>query len=363
MHRQVAVDRRDSVASPIRSRLTASRCCILVVALAACAPNPVEREQLPLGPLEFVAPASEGLHWYKGNTHAHTTNSDGDTSPLGVATWYKKHGYNFLVISDHNVFTAPLEVREILDSSFIVVPGEEITVGVVGVPVHINGINIPQVIAWNRAHDQLSTLQANVYAVLSVGGVAQVNHPNLDPGLDIGALEQLGGARLLEIHNAISVTNNDGGNGRPSTGEIWDRMLTAGRVVYGVASDDAHYLDYFHPLRANPGRAWVMVRAAALTPVAVSQALENGNFYSSTGVAVEEISVEPRRITIAHTTVAGDSAQTRFIGAGGKVLLETRANPASYEATGEEGYVRAEIARVSGAKAWIQPIFLRYRPR
>ena len=31
--------------------------------------------------------------WFKGNTHTHTTESDGDTAPAEVAQWYKRHGY------------------------------------------------------------------------------------------------------------------------------------------------------------------------------------------------------------------------------------------------------------------------------
>ena len=34
--------------------------------------------------------------WYKGNTHSHTVNSDGDSSPDAVARWYMEHHYNFV---------------------------------------------------------------------------------------------------------------------------------------------------------------------------------------------------------------------------------------------------------------------------
>ena len=45
------------------------------------------------------------LHWYKGNTHTHTLNSDGDSTPDDVVRWYREHGYRFLVLSDHNFLT------------------------------------------------------------------------------------------------------------------------------------------------------------------------------------------------------------------------------------------------------------------
>ena len=45
--------------------------------------------------------------WYKGSLHAHTINSDGDSPPYDVLTWYKRHGYHFLAITDHNTLTDP----------------------------------------------------------------------------------------------------------------------------------------------------------------------------------------------------------------------------------------------------------------
>lgn len=43
--------------------------------------------------------------WYKGNIHNHTTESDGDASPEKVCEWFESHGYDFLVLSDHNHLT------------------------------------------------------------------------------------------------------------------------------------------------------------------------------------------------------------------------------------------------------------------
>ena len=41
--------------------------------------------------------------WFKGNLHTHTLWSDGDDYPEMVADWYKRNGYHFLGLSDHNV--------------------------------------------------------------------------------------------------------------------------------------------------------------------------------------------------------------------------------------------------------------------
>src|SRR5215207_6695128 len=48
-----------------------------------------------------IAPAE--ARWFKGNLHTHSFWSDGDDYPEMIADWYKRNGYNFLGISDHNV--------------------------------------------------------------------------------------------------------------------------------------------------------------------------------------------------------------------------------------------------------------------
>ena len=44
--------------------------------------------------------------WFKGNLHTHTLNSDGDSLPDEVVRWYRAHGYQFLVLTDHNFLTS-----------------------------------------------------------------------------------------------------------------------------------------------------------------------------------------------------------------------------------------------------------------
>ena len=48
---------------------------------------------------------AEGFRWVKGNTHAHTSNSDGNETPRRVMRWYQDYGYHFLVITDHDMIT------------------------------------------------------------------------------------------------------------------------------------------------------------------------------------------------------------------------------------------------------------------
>jgi len=42
-------------------------------------------------------------NWFRGNLHTHTTRSDGSRPPEQVIADYEARGYDFLVISDHDV--------------------------------------------------------------------------------------------------------------------------------------------------------------------------------------------------------------------------------------------------------------------
>ena len=76
-----------------------------------------------------AAPAEAQRRWYRGNTHTHTTESDGNAPPMEVARWYRDHGYDFVVITDHEKVTdvAPLNAELAAPGRFLVVRGQEVT--------------------------------------------------------------------------------------------------------------------------------------------------------------------------------------------------------------------------------------------
>ena len=55
------------------------------------------------GCLVVATAAADEPRWFKGNLHTHSLWSDGDEYPEMIADSYKRHGYHFLAISDHNV--------------------------------------------------------------------------------------------------------------------------------------------------------------------------------------------------------------------------------------------------------------------
>lgn len=307
----------------------------------------------------FELPESQDGRWFKGNTHSHTTESDGDSPPEVVARWYKSHGYDFLVLSDHNVFTDPRTLAHLVDSTFLLIPGEELTSSFERKPVHVNGLNIPGRIEARTDSTLVGTIQKNVDAIREVRGVPHINHPNFRWAFGYEELRQVRNDKLFEIWNGHPLVHNLGGGDDDSLEDIWDRLLTDGKRLFGIAVDDAHHFQgEFAPERSNPGRGWIVVRADRLDANTLVEAMEAGQFYASTGVSLREVRVEPTRLTITIEPRGDFKYTTEFIGRGGRVLARTGDLTASYTPRGDEGYVRARVRDSMGYHAWVQPVFL-----
>ena len=139
---------------------------------------------------------------------------------------------------------------------------------------------------------------------------------------------------------------------------VWDRLLAAGRRVYGIAVDDAHYFKRpWDPLAPKPGRGWVVVRAPRLEAGALLAALEAGDFYASTGVELDEYTADRTTITV-RVRPAGDTRyQIRLVSGG--VAVESVDGPAArFTLAGRKGYARVAVADSNGAYAWAQPVFV-----
>lgn len=296
--------------------------------------------------------------WFKGNTHTHTLNSDGDSTPDEVVRWYREHGYQFLVLTDHN-FLTPVEGLNALhaaDDRFLVIRGEEVTSVAEGKPVHVNGLDTRQQVGRQDGASIAEVLQRSVDAVRGASGVPHINHPNFQWALTPEHLRNTRGYRLLEIFNGHPQVNNLGGGGVPGLEEIWDRLLSSGQLVYGIAVDDAHvFKDPGNPRVSGPGRGWVVVRAARLDPRSIVEALERGDFYASTGVVLEDVKATPTSLTVEVKPDGTSKYRIQFIGRTG-IIREVSEPKATYTFTGGEGFVRAKVLESNGRIAWVQPV-------
>lgn len=240
---------------------------------------------------------------------------------------YKKLGYEFVALADHNLVT-------VASSSSILVIGQEFGKGSTessgrGHMVGLNVVSYPSPGA---------TPQRRISRMTSQGGLVFLSHPNTGAGWSTPMMRSLHSYMGIEIYNC----NHD-----ESAVRKWDELLTAGKKVWGFAVDDAHYLDQF-------GKGWVMVRfAGEPTTNKVLGALRRGSFYSTQGPEVAEIAVDGHAIRLRAT----GADRIVFRGPGGKALQTTRSSTAVYELSGNEGYVRVELVNSdTGLRAWMQPM-------
>jgi hypothetical protein len=289
----------------------------------------------------------------RGNLHTHTNKSDGDSSPADVYAWYRTHGYDFVVITDHNTFTNPADYNTDPHPEFLQIGGEEVTMRGAGREVHMNALCTKRVVPGGTFPNAGQALAHGALEIRSAGGIALINHPNFTWGVKSSELAAAAGAGLLEIFSGHPFVPTAGRPGTPSHETMWDNTLTEGLDYMGVAVDDMHRLRNF-PLRGSrPGRAWVEVFAEKLDTATICDALENGLLYSSTGPSL-------RRIRVTEDTYAVSPVDRNvdviFIGTGGKVLATRKVMSGeasvSYRIDGSEGYVRVRVVRPDGKVAW-----------
>ncbi len=337
-----------------------------------------------------AAPAAElpppRLPYLKGSTHVHTAWSGDSKTPIDeVVGWYVEHGYDFIVVTDHNRVSAYTG-----SGSLVVVRGIELTHNPAKCEppppevdgkcrIHVNGIGLsaaavaaeaegrPPALEWKNGSSalRLDMYQAAFDKTRELGGLIQVNHPTWHWGVDGALLAELSrrGAVLVEVANMGFKAWSFGDEKHASAEAVWDDALGRGALLWAVASDDAHDYDDLADERQAagarvypPGGGWVMVRAERNAD-AIRAALERGDFYASTGVTLERAEVLDGALDVAVAPSSPGRHEILFIGPGGAVLDRVDGRSAKFSLDRlASGYVRAVVARDDGARAWVQPV-------
>jgi len=127
----------------------------------------------------------------------------------------------------------------------------------------------------------------------------------------------------------------------------WDYLLSCGYKIWGYAVDDYH-----DPLKDKPGRGFVMAKAENLDRTSILDALKNGNFYSSTGLILDELNIEGSSVDI----YSKDCKEIVLFGLNGRYLDSFDKNSISLKTDRYRGYVRCELRSEKGS-AFLQPFF------
>lgn len=337
-----------------------------------------------------VAPAiaaPPAATWYKGIVHAHANWGAPQlptTSPDVVVRWYREHNYNFVSLTDLNYLTPTEGLKAVFDAPgrFLVIPGIEPSKDPIqpgNKIVDTIGIGVGGPVEAPTGDSVATVLDSEAKAIRRAGGLPIAAHPNLTWAItaaDLLASDRTAGPRFFEVWNTEPGMNNAGGGGRQSTEQLWDAVLSTGRVLYATAVDDSHHFYEFAPARetgrplSNPGRAYIVVRAPELSTRALIEAMNHGDFYATTGVTLESYEVTAKGIRIGLSdrprdlgwSLPGANPQlyrTEFIGKGGQILKTDESIAPSYQFSGKELYVRARITSSDGQVAWTQPVFVK----
>ena len=339
--------------------------------------------------------------WWRGQVHVHTNWTDA----ADAVKWYKRAGYNFAIITDLIYASNVGGLQQLYDNPgrFCVIGGIELNKevptfgdkiydmeGYGGTPDDIKEFRDPLTNYINLPVDDSAAATYNRQGkmIRDVGGVPAIAHPNLNWSITAEDILKTNPTLIkhLEISTAEPGMNDLGGGGHPSTEEMWDQVLSSGRVLYGLAADDAHHFYDFAPQNyfneaapatvypALPGRTSVYVYAEELTPKAIIAAIDRGDFYSvkhhlTFPIQFEDYQVDKNGIKIVLPKIDKDvgwslpghnnaAYRTFFIGKDGKVLKVDESLTPVYQFKGDELYVRARVECSDGAVAWTQPVFV-----
>jgi hypothetical protein len=284
----------------------------------------------------------EGGIWYKGNTHIHSTVSDGGKSFAELAAMYAAEGYDFLFRTDHMV-PSDVEVDDVdypllwLDG--IEIHGEDET----GAFFHVACLGrFPSITEDTPFPEALR-------AAREAGGLLILAHPYWTGNSLEDALRwEFDG---VEAYNNVCEWLNGKGHG----GVHWHAMLAAGQSPLGIAADDAH----LRPEHPTWNGGWIVAQAPELTRGAIFSAIRAGRFYSSQGPSFESIALEGDEVVLRTSPVrfvrlVGPGWLGQRVGAlGGDPITEIRMPcPTDWD------YVYAEIEDENHRRAWTNTLFV-----
>lgn len=254
-------------------------------------------------------------NFYKSCLHTHSTVSlDGRLSPEEIKVEYMKRGYSVVAYTDHETF---VRQNHLTDENFVALNGFELSAvkekeegahtfartchiccialspTITGQPVFnvnsytnrlsqemIDKLNIDPKCPDFKVNYSSKSINAMIKKCLKGGFFVTYNHPAWS-GETFQEYLKYQGMHAMEIFNYGCYLN---GNSE-SDAFAYDDMLKNGKRIYCIATDDTHKI-------TDVGGGFTVINADELEYNALTSALVNGDFYSSTGPEIKEISYE-----------------------------------------------------------------------
>jgi hypothetical protein len=290
-----------------------------------------------------------GRFW-RGNLHTHSDRSDGALSPSDTMDFYRSAGYDFVAVTDHfrAEYGFPLtDTRGFRSPEFTTLLGAELHGSRQSFPSdwHIVAVGLP--LDFPPA-DRGETGPLLARRARRAGAFIGMAHPAASL-LTLADAESLDAAHAMEVYNAVSAWEERG-----DSWHLFDAMQSRGHRLSAYAADDAH----FQPQDPPGGAAWVQVRARSLEPTQLLAALKAGDYYSSTGPELHDVTVAGDRVTVRC------SPASRILVTGGvpgkQVLAGDGLTEGALPLTMFQGtYFRVTVVDAAGGRAWSNPTWLR----
>lgn len=298
---------------------------------------------------------SPGRFW-RGNLHTHSTRSDGVVDPAEVCRRYKAEGYDFLALTDHfvGIYGFPIvDTTPYRDARFTTILGAELHSGpmlngdlwhilAVGLPADFTPPDAPHfaVVPGMETGPEIAA------RAVAAGAFVAIAHPQWS-GLTLADARSLTAAHAVEIYNHGCAVGADRADGFG----IADLLLSEGRAVSLIATDDAHFYEPDH------FGGWVMVKAVENTPEALLEALKAGDFYSTQGPELRSVHVTANTVEVecsAAMTVIVQGHATAAKAVQGVSM--TRAT-VPLDRLSNSPWLRVTVIDTAGKRAWSNPVF------
>jgi hypothetical protein len=291
----------------------------------------------------FINPYSEITEgkgkWFKANFHTHAGSAGHDTCGIydieDVIELYRQAGYGVLTISNHDLYTDTGTLNKNFDIKLI--NGFEYSRA-----EHMLCIGCKSLISGEH--------QEVIDSCVEQGGFVIMCHPNWQRKEYWSPLklEQLKNYTGIEIFN--SVIGRLDGTGVAT--DVWDYLLTRGRLVWGFGNDDFHR---WYDLK----KSWNMIYSVSDNYADIKEAIDNGRFYTSSGLELEELTYSDGKIRVKayESGCYPTDYEYIFIGENGKILKRQTGMTGEFCFAGNEAYVRVKVIGEQGYILWTQPVY------
>lgn len=294
--------------------------------------------------------------FYRGNLHTHSTLSDGILDPKEVCRRYKAEGYDFIALTDHfiGMFGYPIaDTTAFRDDHFTTILGAEVHSGAMqnGELWHILAVGLPadftppDAPAFHPVAGQESAA-ALAQRCRDAGAFVAIAHPQWS-GLTLDDARAITAAHAVEVYNHGCAMGCDRADGWA----IADLLLSEGRRLTAIATDDAHFNEPDH------FGGWVMVKAPSNTPDALLAALKAGDFYASTGPELRGITLGDGVIHVQSSAVRAVIVQGQGSAAVAKHGHSMTSASIDLARFANSPWLRVTVMDAAGKRAWSNPIW------